>query len=90
MIEGTTSPPILELMDLAEENTREYAPQLTIARSTNSFGAQSSLLVLGPSSLLAGSLFANDLDSCRLPTRCLSFFDRCFNPAASSAPRPSF
>ena len=40
MIEGTTSPPILELMDLAEENTREYAPQLTIARSTNSFGAQ--------------------------------------------------
>ena len=39
MIEGTTSPPILELMDLAEENTKEYAPQLTIARSTNSFGA---------------------------------------------------
>jgi hypothetical protein len=39
MIEGTTSPPILELMDLAQENTEEFAPELTIARSTNSFGS---------------------------------------------------
>ena len=38
-IEGTTSPPILELMDLAESNTEEYGPDLTIARSTNSFGS---------------------------------------------------
>jgi hypothetical protein len=38
-IEGTTSPPILELMDLAEANTRAYGPDLTVARSTNSFGS---------------------------------------------------
>jgi hypothetical protein len=38
-IEGTTSPPILELMDLAAANTKEFAPGLTIATSTFSFGS---------------------------------------------------
>jgi hypothetical protein len=38
-IEGTTSPPILELMDLAVANTEEFAPSLTIVTSTFSFGS---------------------------------------------------
>eukprot|EP01052_Picozoa_sp_SAG31_P002391 SAG31_NODE_84_length_27014_cov_3.743006_18_plen_460_part_00 len=38
-IEGTTSPPILELMDLAVANTEEFAPDLTIDTSTFSFGS---------------------------------------------------
>eukprot|EP01047_Picozoa_sp_COSAG01_P068909 COSAG01_NODE_10069_length_2256_cov_39.334261_3_plen_136_part_00 len=39
LIEGTTDPVIQQLMDLCQQNTLEFAPQLTIARSDFSFGS---------------------------------------------------
>ena len=38
-IEGTTNSDIQRLMNMAEENTKTYSPDLTIARSNFSFGS---------------------------------------------------